>query len=103
MDEPYGVFTGIIVPEYGQVREGNVTGIAVRNHARTDMYDPADRAVTCAKADSREKIPAGINDPKGRFVQGNLFVRAEDFDGTVLADLSRKEGIGKNRMTCPGP
>ncbi|MEN6396343.1 MAG: cache domain-containing protein, partial [Methanoregula sp.] len=36
------------------------------------------------------------NDPDGQFVNGDLFVWAEDFNGTILADPYWKEGIGKN-------
>lgn len=99
VDDTYWVFSGIIVPEYEQLREGNLTGIAVRNNTRTDLYDLVDRAVTYAKANGKEKTLVEINNPNGQFVQGNLFVWAETFDGTVLADPFWKEGVGNNWMT----
>lgn len=96
VDDTYWVFSGIIVPEYEQLREGNLTGITVRNHTRTQLYDLVDRAVTYAKANGKEKTLAEINDPNGQFVSGDLFVWAEDFNGTILADPYWKDGVSKN-------
>lgn len=103
VDDTYWVFSGIIVPEYEQLREGNLTGITVRNHTRTELYDLVDRAVTYAKINGREKTLTEINDPDGQFVNGDLFVWAEDFNGTILADPYWKEGIGKNWMDYTDP
>ena len=103
VDDTYWVFSGIIVPEYEQLREGNLIGITVRNHTRTELYDLVDNAVSFAQANGKEKTLAEINNPDGRFVTGDLFVWAEDFNGTVLADPYWKEGIGKNWMDYTDP
>lgn len=103
VDDTYWVFSGIIVPEYEQLREGNLTGITVRNHTRTQLYDLVDRAVAYAKVNGREKTLAEINNPGGQLVSGDLFVWAEDFKGTILADPYWKEGIGKNWMDYSDP
>ncbi|MDD5142835.1 cache domain-containing protein [Methanoregula sp.] len=103
VDDTYWVFSGIIVPEYEQLREGNLTGITVRSHTRTELYDLVDRAVTYAKVNGKERTLAEINNPKGEFVNGDLFVWAEDFNGTLLADPYWKEGIGKNWMDYSDP
>jgi signal transduction histidine kinase len=103
VDSTYWVFSGIIVPEYEQLRTGNLTGITVRNRTRTDLYDLVNHAVTYAKANGKEKTIAEINNPKGQFVQGDLFVWAEDFNGTIMADPYWKEGVGKNWMTYEDP
>ena len=103
VDDTYWIFSGIIVPEYEQLREGNLTGISVRNHTRTDLYDLVDRAVAYAKANGKEKTLAEINNPGGRFVNGDLFVWAEDFNGTILADPYWKDGVGKNWMDYTDP
>lgn len=103
VDENYWVFSGIIVPEYEQLRTGNLTGITVRNHTRTELYDLVDRAVAYAKVNGKEKTLAEINNPGGQFVNGDLFVWAETFDGTILADPYWKEGIGKNWMDFTDP
>jgi signal transduction histidine kinase len=103
VDDSYWIFSGIIVPEYEQLREGNLTGLMVRDHTRMDLYDLVDRTVTFAKANGKERTLAEINNPDGLFAEGDLFVWAESFDGTVLADPYWKEGVGKNWMTYTDP
>ncbi len=103
VDKTYWLFSGIIVPEYEQLRDGNTTGIAVRNHTRTELYDLVDKAVTYAKANGKEKALAEINNPSGKFANGDLFVWAEDFNGTILADPHWKAGVGKTWMDYTDP
>ncbi|PKL70229.1 MAG: histidine kinase [Methanomicrobiales archaeon HGW-Methanomicrobiales-1] len=103
VDDEYWIFSGIIIPEYEQLRAGNLKGIVVRNHTRTEMYDLVDRAVTYAKVNGKEKTLAEINNPAGQFVNTDLFVWAETFDGTILADPFWKDGIGKNFLNYTDP
>jgi signal transduction histidine kinase len=103
VDDTYWIFSGIIVPEYEQLRDGNLTGITIRNHTRTELYDLVDRAVAYAKKNGKEKTLAEINNPDGQFTDGDLFVWAEDFSGTILADPYWKEGVGKNWMNYTDP
>jgi polar amino acid transport system substrate-binding protein len=103
VDDTYWIFSGIIIPEYEQLRAGNTSGITIRNHTRADMYDLVDRAVTYAKKNGKEKALAEINNPKGPFVNNDLFVWAEDFNGTILADPFWKEGVGRNYMDFTDP
>ena len=103
VDNEYWIFAGIIIPGYEQLRAGNLTGIVMRNHTRTEMYDLVDSAVTYAKTNGKEKTLAEINNPRGRFVNNDLFVWAETFDGTILADPFLKDVIGKNQMNYTDP
>ena len=103
VDSSYWIFSGIIIPEYEQLRAGNLTGVVVRNHTRTEMYDLVDSAVTYAKANGKEKTLAEINNPYGQFANNDLFVWAETFDGTILADPFWKDIIGKNQMNYTDP
>ena len=103
VDGSYWIFSGIIIPEYEQLRAGNLTGITVRNHTRTEMYDLVDSAVTYAKVNGKEKTLAEINNPVGQFVNNDLFVWAETFDGTILADPFWKDGIGNNYINYTDP
>lgn len=96
VDDTYWIFSGIIVPEYEQLREGNLSGIVGRNHTRTELYDLVTRSAGYAQANGKQQALDEINNPKGSFVQGDLFVWAEDFNGTILADPYWKAGIGKN-------
>lgn len=81
---------------FGQLRTGNLTGLAIRNHTRQELYSLVDRAVTYAKASGREKTLAEINKPDGEFVQGDMWVWAESFNGTILADPYWKSAIGRD-------
>lgn len=103
VDDTYWIFSGIIVPKYEQLREGNLTGIVVRNHTRAELYDMVNRAVSYAQVNGPGKTLAEINNPKGPFVEGDLFVWAEGFNGTVLADPYWKEGIGMNYLDETDP
>ncbi len=103
VDGSYWIFSGIIIPEYEQLRAGNLTGITVRNQTRTEMYDLVDSAVTYAKVNGKEKTLAEINNPTGQFVNNDLFVWAETFDGTILADPFWKDGIGNNYINYTDP
>jgi signal transduction histidine kinase len=103
VDDSYWIFSGIIIPDYEQLREANIRGIVVRNHTRTEMYDLVDRAVTYAKINGKEKTLAEINNPAGQFVNTDLFVWAETFDGTILADPFWKDGIGNNYLDYTDP
>jgi len=103
VDDTYWIFAGIIIPEYEQLREGDLTGIVVRNHTRTEMYDLVNRAVSYAKTNGKEKTLTEINNPTGQFLNTDLFVWAETFDGTVLADPFWKDGIGNNYLNYTDP
>ena len=103
VNSEYWIFSGIIIPGYEQLRTDNVTGITMRNHTRTEMYDLVDSAVTYAKVNGKEKTLAEINNPTGQFVNNDLFVWAETFDGTILADPFWKDGIGNNYINYTDP
>ena len=103
VDSSYWIFSGIIIPGYEQLRADNVTGITVRNHTRTEMYDLVESAVTYAKVNGKEKALAEINNPAGQFVNNDLFVWAETFDGSILADPFWKDGIRNNYMNSTDP
>jgi signal transduction histidine kinase len=103
VDDTYWLFSGITDPDYAQLRTGNVTGIMIRNHTRADLYALTDRAVTYAKENGKDKTLTEINNPEGRFVNGDLFVWAETSDGTILADPYWKTAIGKNYLNYTDP
>ena len=97
VDNEWWIFSGIIVPEYARVGTGNLTGIQLRYYTREELYERVNRAVAFAKANGKEKTLAEINNPKGQFVTGDLFVWASSSDGTLLADPFWKPMIGVNQ------
>jgi cytochrome c len=67
------------------------------------MYDLVDSTGTYARANRKEKTLAEINNPTGQFVNNDLFVWAETFDGTTLANPFLEDAIGKNYMNYTDP
>ncbi len=54
-----------------------------------------EKAVAYYKANGREKALAAFNDPKGAFVDGEIFVFALNMDGTILAHGGQPALVGK--------
>lgn len=97
VDNEWWIFSGIIVPEYTSAGSGNLTGIQLRTLTREHLYLRVNEAVAFAHAHGKEKTLREINDPKGRFVTGDLFVWASSHDGVLLADPFWKSGVGENQ------
>jgi cytochrome c len=57
-----------------------------------------DEAIAYIKANGQEKAFAEINNPKGKFVDRDLYIMVYDMNGTCLAHGANKERIGKNFM-----
>lgn len=49
-----------------------------------------------ARANGKEKALAAFNDPKGQFVRGDVYVFAESYDGTALAEPFEPDTVGTN-------
>jgi len=55
-------------------------------------------AVAYVQENGKEAALAEFNDPNGRFVQGELYIYAYDFNGTTLAHPVNPEKVGVNRL-----
>jgi cytochrome c len=51
-----------------------------------DLITFVRQAVNYARENGRDKAVATFNDPKGPFVTGNLYIFAESYNGTALAE-----------------
>lgn len=58
-------------------------------------------AVALYQASGMEKTLDALNDPKGQFVKGSLFVFAFDENGTLLANATAPEKVGQNLLEVP--
>lgn len=58
-------------------------------------------AVALYKASGMEKTLDALNDPKGQFVKGSLFVFAFDENGTLLANATAPDKVGQNLLEVP--
>ena len=103
VDDTWWLFSGVVDPAYVPAATGNLTGLRVRDRSRIELYDLVSRAVDFAKTNGSTQALAAIDDPKGSFVRGDLFVWAEGTNGTVLADPFWKDGIGKNYLDFADP
>ncbi|KEA62661.1 methyl-accepting chemotaxis protein [Marinobacterium lacunae] len=54
------------------------------------------RAYEYVQAHGREKAISVFNDPEGEFVQGELYLLVQDYDGNMLAHGGNRELVGKN-------
>lgn len=58
-------------------------------------------AAALYKASGMEKTLDALNDPKGQFVKGSLFVFAFDENGTLLANATAPDKVGQNLLDVP--
>lgn len=63
-----------------------------------DAKGLAEKAATYVKANGKEKGLAEINDPKGPFVKGDLYVVVADFNGISLANPVQPKLNGRNLL-----
>ena len=63
-----------------------------------DAKSLAEKAAAYIKANGKEKGFAEINDPKGRFVKGDIYVTVQDFNGVPLANPMFPKLIGQNHL-----
>jgi polar amino acid transport system substrate-binding protein len=61
-----------------------------------DLIAFVSKARDYARQNGREKALAAFNDPKGEFVQDGLYIFAEAYDGTALAEPLQADLIGTN-------
>jgi signal transduction histidine kinase len=60
-----------------------------------------DEGAAFMQANGKEKALAEMNNPKGKFVKGELYIFVYDFSGTVLAQPFNPKLVGKNVMEVP--
>jgi cytochrome c len=57
-----------------------------------------EEAIAYIKANGQEKAFAEFNNPRGKFVDRDLYIMVYDMNGTCLAHGANQERIGKNFM-----
>lgn len=60
-------------------------------------------AKSYAHANGKEKALAAFNNTSGQFIDGELYIFAYDYNGTVLSWLNRPDQIGVNRFNATDP
>jgi cytochrome c len=82
-----------------------VFGVAVI--AQASALDEAkamtEKAAAFWKSNGKDKALAEINNPKGQFVKGDLYVYAQGFDGIILAHGGNQKLVGQNHLDVKDP
>ncbi|KAF5087198.1 Single Cache domain 2 [anaerobic digester metagenome] len=81
----------VLTPEITTVPEAEYTS----NETLVAFVESAGAYV---QENGKEAALAEFNDPNGRFVQGELYIYAYDFNGTTLAHPVNPEKVGVNRL-----
>jgi signal transduction histidine kinase len=58
-------------------------------------------AVAYYNTNGLEKTLDAMNDPKGQFIKGNLYVIVYGMDGTMLANVLKQSLVGQNVLDVP--
>ncbi|MBA4416716.1 MAG: hypothetical protein C0392_02220 [Syntrophus sp. (in: bacteria)] len=57
-----------------------------------------EKAAAYVKTNGKDKGVAEINNPKGQFVKGEMYVTMQDFSGVLLANPVSPKIVGQNHM-----
>jgi polar amino acid transport system substrate-binding protein len=83
---------------------GNETNAYILNpEAREELIAFVNEARDLVLKDGQEKALEVFNDPTGKFVRGELYIIAYDFNGTRLAHPFEPEKIGENALNVTDP
>jgi len=70
---------------------------------RQQVVDFVNEAIRYAKANGRDKAVAEFNNPKGKFVRGELYIYAYDWNGIALANGGNPALAGQNLIDMTDP
>jgi signal transduction histidine kinase len=79
------------------------TALAADKGTKEEAVALVKKAVAFLKANGREKAFAEFNNPKGQFVDRDLYVFVGDMQGRCLAHCTMPEIVGKNMMDVQDP
>lgn len=68
---------------------------------KTKAISMVEEAAKMMKADGKDKTLSAINDPKGKFVNGEIYVFAYDLNGVIIAHPQNPKLVGKNMLEVP--
>ncbi|MDD1719639.1 MAG: cache domain-containing protein, partial [Methanoregulaceae archaeon] len=84
VDGTYFVAAGLFASE-GEVYPSTALNTSGTHPGVDDLVGFVKEAVAYGRSNGKEKAIAAFNDPKGRFVRGELVLLASDYNGTILA------------------
>jgi signal transduction histidine kinase len=88
------------LPEKGSL--GTANSSLTASPTAKELVSFVESAVAYAKQNGKEKAIKEFNNRTGPFVNGELYIYASDFNGTVLASL-KPDWIGQNKFNITDP
>ena len=76
-------------------------GYAAQKGTPKEAKKMVEQAVAYLKANGQEKALKEFNNPKGKFVKGELYVFAYDMNGVMVAQPMNPGNVGKNLLNEP--
>ncbi|MEN6611477.1 MAG: cache domain-containing protein [Methanoregulaceae archaeon] len=97
--QPSGGSGTSIVPQETQPLVNGTSGTANQTITSTsELIAFVKTARDYARSNGKEKALAAFNDPHGQFVRGDVYIFAEAYDGTALAEPFEPDLVGTNIM-----
>lgn len=96
VDETWWISAAILNPDYAQVRSGNLSGISIRNRNPEDLVAAVSSAINYTLEHGKEQGLIELGRSGSSCGGGAICLWAEDDEGILLADPSRKELVGRN-------
>jgi signal transduction histidine kinase len=82
---------------------GAANASLVPSPSTTELVSFVESAVAYAKENGKEKALKEFSNKTGPFVNGELYIFASDFNGTVLANPFKPDWIGQNKLNETDP
>ncbi len=79
------------------------TALAAEVGTKEEAEALVKKAITFIKENGKEKAYAAFQDPKGQFVDRDLYITVYDFDGNCLAHGANPKMVGKNMIEMRDP
>lgn len=83
--------------------QGETTTPQGKISTRKQVVDFVNEAIKYGKANGKDKAVAEFNNPKGKFVRGELYIYAYDWSGVALANGGNPALAGKNLIDMTDP
>ena len=91
---------GTSLVSWAEADGNNSSAYTLNSDAKEELIAFVNEAKDFVLAEGKDKALQAFNDPKGKFVRGELYIIAYDFNGTLLASPYRPELIGQNRLNA---
>ncbi len=86
---------GILLVSLVAANENYTDPYILKPEAKEELVSFVNEAKDFVLAEGKDKVLQVFNDPRGKFVRGELYIAAADANGTLLADPYQHENIGK--------